>query len=243
MYPAPPIVEALVQFRLIAAESGAELLDAMPPAFVAAYPGDRLDKEKFEIEAAVSKNELKTSAKRAPHVTFLRSADNLRLVGLGDQLLSVSVLAPYPGWESLLEQTQEAVDALPEHVRRSGASRIGVRYIDRIHLPQAAGDQLSTYISIATPYPRPFPENLTGFMHRVQLQDPSGGTTAQLTIASLPSEDGRPTVLYDLDVFRVFESPIALMEGEWLSVVDSLHSRQREIFEASITDRLRRLFQ
>ncbi|MFI5300247.1 MAG: hypothetical protein ACHREM_19335, partial [Polyangiales bacterium] len=51
----------------------------------------------------------------------------------------------------------------------------------------------------------------------------------------------RSLPLYDLSVTKMFPDPVAL--GTVGGHVEALHKRQREIFEDSITDDTRRLFQ
>jgi uncharacterized protein (TIGR04255 family) len=88
------------------------------------------------------------------------------------------------------------------------------------------------------------PELLEGFHVALQTIDPKDGTIAILTVASAPPVDnGHPTLIYDLNLQRQGTPIGSLADTSWLPIVEDLHLRQREIFEASITDKARELFQ
>ena len=75
-----------------------------------------------------------------------------------------------------------------------------------------------------------------------QSYDPELDYSAVLTMASALPEGEKLVMLYDLNVLRVRQDP-----GIGLDVVmdqvDFLHDRQKLIFEASITNKTRELFQ
>jgi len=76
-----------------------------------------------------------------------------------------------------------------------------------------------------------------------QTRDPELSYAAVLTMASLPitPPDRRLIVLYDLYVLRSFERPE--LPSAAAGHIDFLHARQKKIFEDSITDATRSLFQ
>ncbi|MBI4814772.1 MAG: TIGR04255 family protein [Deltaproteobacteria bacterium] len=242
-YPRPPIVEAVIDFRFAPTNSRTALLEALRSALGARYRGTDEQQELIELSAAVRPDTIATSAKRAVHVTFLRSDDSLRLIGCGDGMLSIHVLEPYPGWESFIEQADEAIGVLPETVANQPLRSVAVRYIDRIKLSDH-GPSMEDILTIMPPRPEPMPKLLSGFHVTTHSRDPDG-TLATLTLASAPREPGSdPSVVFDLTLLRAGE-PLCgpFRSGAWRAIVDELHVRQREIFEASITDRARSLFQ
>jgi uncharacterized protein (TIGR04255 family) len=223
--------------------SGGQLADSLGGRLGALYPGDRGRQDRVEVAAAVEPESVSASASRRPHLTFLRSTDGLRLIGCGQGILSVHVLAPYPGWESFIEQAREAVNAMPESVRGTPVEMIAVRYIDRFALP-SAGVAFNDFLTVMPAKPVGMPELLKGFHVALQTMDPKDGTIAILTVASAPSaDDGHPAVIYDLNLQRQGTPICSMADNAWLSIVEDLHVRQRAIFEASITDKARELFQ
>ncbi|WP_428265088.1 TIGR04255 family protein [Haliangium sp.] len=242
-YAKPPIVEALVELRFVHDVSGDALMDTLSARLADSYSGERKQQELVTFSAAVDAHSVAASARRAPHITFLQSDDGLRLIGCRTQTISVHTLAPYPGWESFFAQVEEAVEALPGDLRAGGLSTISVRYIDRITLPVGDGSYLD-FLTIMPTRPEPLPSVLSGFHFVTQANDPDDGTQALLTLASgPPTPTGEPVLVYDLLLQRTGE-PLCSFDGrEWQSIVEELHERQRGIFEASITDRTRELFE
>jgi uncharacterized protein (TIGR04255 family) len=242
VYPKPPIVEAVVEMTFTGDRKGEQALQALGAALAGQYPGEHRQQEVVEMSAEVSPDSVATAARRTPHVTFLRSADGTRLIGCGARTMSVHQLAPYGGWETFLEQIDEAVAALPNEVRKEGLDALSVRYIDRIVLP--AGQQSFTdFITIMPPCPAPMPSGVAAFHVVTQTVDPADDTIALLTLASAPpTGEGNPVILYDLHFRRKGNPLCGLDDRTWVTIVEVLHERQRDVFEASITDKLRELF-
>jgi uncharacterized protein (TIGR04255 family) len=155
-------------------------------------------------------------------------------------LLTVHVLAPYPGWASFLPRVQGALTVYRELARPEAVTLIGVRYINQIMLPEGASTNLLEYFPCLPSRPDSMPGVLDGFHIVTQAHDAKDDFTAVLTMASVPSNDHQLAVLYDLNVVRTFEKPVSL--DELPRHADFLHARQRRIFEDSITENTRRLF-
>lgn len=241
IYPRAPIVEAVIDFRHDSDSSVDEVLRSLRTSLGTKYTGEPRKQNRFEISATVEGDAVKSTAETRPHMTFLRSADGLRLIGCAPRTLSIHVLAPYPGWERFLEQAQEAVHALPPHLLSANVTAVAVRYIDRIALPDG---NASRFISIMPKRPGSMPAQLTAFHVVTQAEDPADGTTAMLTIASAhPGPDGKTVMIYDLNVQRIGASLCRFDDSQWVPIVEALHKRQREIFEDSITDDMRKLFE
>lgn len=242
IYPKPPIVEAVVEFKFTKDGIGDQLANTLGAKLAAQYP-ERNQQMLVEFAAEVGSSSVATAARQSPHVTFLRSGDGLRLIGCGIRTMSVHNLAPYAGWESFFEQIEEAVAALPDDLRAAGVDAISVRYIDRITLP--GNDQpFSDFLTIMPPRPAPMPSAVSAFHVVTQTVDPQDGTVALLTLASgPPGSTGEPVVIYDLHFRREGQPLCGLADRTWAGIADMLHERQRDIFEASITDKMRALFQ
>ena len=243
IYPRPPIVEAVIDFRFTPGGSGAAMLDALAGALGEKYPGDQKKQQKVELKAELREDSVAAAARRAHHLTFLQSGDGLRLVGCGEGMLSFHVLAPYPGWESFIDQAAEAMAAVGPCLDGQAVQQAAVRYIDRISVPVDDGASFNDILTAMPTRPASMPGLLTGFHFVTQTVEPDDGTLAVLTLTSAPRDDlGRPVVVYDLTVQRAGSPLCSLAESEWRPLVEALHHRQREIFEDSITDRLRETF-
>jgi uncharacterized protein (TIGR04255 family) len=248
IYPKPPIVEALIEFRFEPRVHPAELATTLRAALGDTYDsGDTRTQDRIDAQVSVSpEGGVATAASRTPHAVFLQSATGHRLLGCSPGALSIHTLAPYPGWESFILQAREAVAALPALVADGPVLLISVRYIDRIELPREDASVFSDYIAVMPPRPGPMPSVLSACFYGTQARDAEDGTIAQLTIASAPGASG-VAIQYDLLLQRGGSPPggplCTFSYSSWGPIVDALHVRQREIFEASITDKTRGLFQ
>src|SRR3954464_15023180 len=97
-YPRPPIVEAVVELRVSGgiAWSGAEakLLDAFKPG----YPGHPRKVNAFQVQTKWQDESIETSSRRNFLKWLLSDAAGRQFVGVGPNVHSLHVLAPYPGW-------------------------------------------------------------------------------------------------------------------------------------------------
>lgn len=151
------------------------------------------------------------------------------------------MLAPYPGWENFLQLAREVVDALPDTTREGGFDAILVRYIDRIALPAQEPIELATWLTVLPRRPTSMPARARELQFITRSSD-ADGTEANLRIVTAGMDpEGRPLLLYDL-LMSCFAGDEAVGVEEWEAVVERLHTRQRSIFEDSITDALRALF-
>jgi uncharacterized protein (TIGR04255 family) len=128
-----------------------------------------------------------------------------------------------------------------------GVTRVAVRYINRIDIPDAAAgvrleDYLRTYPEISVDFPE---EGLmNNFFMQVQLWQQDLGCWLIVNEAPEASPaEGTLSVRLDLDLFReqVEEPWQADSETAVWEFLELLHDRKNEIFEASITNRTRRL--
>jgi len=242
IYPKPPIVEAVIEFHFQVTTDANELAHALGSALAHRYDADVRQHDLFEISASDAGGGVSTSARRVPHMFFLRSASGLRQLGCGRSALSVHTLAPYPGWESFLEQAYEAVGVLPELVRQAPINRIAIRYLDLLRLPPR--EELINFITVVPSPPDGMPSLLTNYHYFTQSQDQDDHTVVQLTVTNAPDAGASgPGLLYDLALVRSGD-PLSSFDSEhWVPHVESMHTRLRHIFESSITDKTRELFQ
>lgn len=241
IYPRPPIVEAIIELRYGGEVAAEVVVDSLRGALGDTYTGEPKKQERLQFEAQLSGDTFQSSTKKLPDLTFLRTSDGLRQIGVEPGGMTVHVLAPYPGWERFIEQATAAVHALPEVVRSGPITALGVRYIDRIALPDSNAQR---FLKVMPYRPNAMPAELAAFHVVTQTRDPEDGTFAMLTIASGPPEaNGKPSLIYDLNLRRAGDHVCSFENDAWIPIIEKLHKRQRAIFEDSITDDLRELFQ
>jgi uncharacterized protein (TIGR04255 family) len=235
-------VEAVIDFRFASEVRGESLLHALESTLGERYAGERKKSDLVEVSASLDPDSVTSSARRSPHLTFLQSIDHSRLLGCGKGVLSVHVLSPYPGWENFLDQARAAICALPDEIRSEPLASLAVRYINRFAFPVSEQLSLDDYLEVLPRRPGAMPAQLSGLHMITETRDPSDGTAVLLAIASAPSHQANPVVIYDLTVQRAGDPLCGLGDEEWIPIIEVLHKQHRDIFEGSITERMRELF-
>ncbi len=242
-YAHPPIVEAVVEFRFAGGlEVSDELLASLRAALSQDYPGETRISNQIQMQAQLGEAGLSAAAQSSVHKFLFPSADGLRLVGVGHRSLSLHVLKPYPGWPDFKSRVETALDVYRETVAPDAIVGLAVRYIDQVVLPADPDLILAEYFVGLPARPAAMPGGLASFHVVTQAVEPETATTAVLTLASgQRTLEGGATVLYDLNLIRDCSEPPVGFEG-WQEPLDELHTRQRDIFEQSITEKTRELF-
>jgi len=221
-YSKPPIVEVALEVRFDG-------------------PWREEDKERLQDRFGVTYT---GKPQRVPHfgnnpvaldTTLLPSDDGSRFVGIAARLLTIHALEPYPGWKEFKEQASDAINVYVRTLTPIGICGLGIRYLDRIVLP-AKTVLLRQYFTCIPRRPRDL-QALHGA--HVILKSEESGLKSFLTVACDKDDEG-PCVLYDISLERDFTPSVPI--NNWQAISDDLHTRQRDIFEDSITEKTRGLF-
>lgn len=160
---------------------------------------------------------------------------------------SFSIRAPYDRWESFRDEARSLWDLYSSVAMHGGVTRVAMRYINRIDIPNAtAGVRLEDYLRTHPEISVDFPEDglMRNFFMQVQIWQQDLGCWLIVNEAPEPSpEEGTLSIRLDLDLFREqYEDPWPVEDDTivW-EFLERLHDRKNEIFEASITNRTRRL--
>ncbi|HVQ74448.1 MAG TPA: TIGR04255 family protein [Candidatus Binatia bacterium] len=240
-YRTPPIEEALVEFRFVPAQEWDLTIPGklhQHPAIGPQYPGKPRTQKVVEAELQAGPGQPPNFAVREGLGRIqLVSEDGRRLISLGTDLLSVNILRPYSGWEEFRPRIEAALRAYAEVVAPKAVARVGVRYINRILLAGTELD-LAAYFRCGPTTPPGLPERMAGFVSRVEYAYDDGAKLL-LMHARLGASAGSAFLL-DLDV--IWEGLESLPMNRVMSIVDDLHEREGQAFEAAITDKTRAVF-
>lgn len=146
-YKRPPITEAVIEIRTEEPISQ-ELLDRLKDKFVADYPAPPQKAMALNVEIGEAAAKLQ---QRFEHYK-LTSADGNEIATLGPNVISTSKLAPYEGWEPFFAAAKRNWAIWKNFVGYKKIVRIGVRYINRIDVPNpeakpiAVSDYLKFFI-------------------------------------------------------------------------------------------------
>lgn len=149
-----------------------------------------------------------------------------------------SQLAPYDRWDTFRNEAQRLWSIYQSVTKPKCVSRLALRYINRLDLPLPFED-LKDYLRTVPEVSPDLPQNLSGYF--MQLQIPQEDLRAMLILNQAlippPSLDV-VSVLLDIDINREIELPDT--ETVW-DVLEQLHTRTDQVFEACITDCTREL--
>jgi uncharacterized protein (TIGR04255 family) len=152
----------------------------------------------------------------------------------------LSRLAPYESWEPFRDEARRLWNMYRESVKPGPVTRLAVRYINRIDIPEPSVD-LKRYFRTSPELSPQLPQNLARFFMQLRITQDDINAEAVINQTTIPPEqEGVVSVVFDVDLFRTDGVPQD-DEAIW-SYFETLHARKNEIFEACITDETRELF-
>lgn len=240
-YEQPPITEAVIEIRFS---------DPMPPAelakvsntFKSTYPNEQIVTD-ISVQLYFPHDQQDTTKARAIEKRGHRrsSPDLTELLLLWPENFVVSQLAPYPGWDTFFARFQRDWNLWKRAVSYKKISRIGVRYINRIDIPQEGPvtyeeEFLNVYVHM--------PEELqltTAWAVQAQSRLPDMGCKLTLNSSVVPSPLlGHMAFILDQDVTKDDNPP--QNDSEIYALLNQIRLKKNSIFESCITDKARRLF-
>lgn len=240
-YARPPIIEALVDIQV---EPGGQA-GVLELGHALHDEAERFPTRQELFESSVTIN-LLTGESNPPasrEVTGYRfvSADGQQAVRFGRTGFTFSRLPPYGEWEDWRGEARRLWDRYRRLAGPSAVTRIAVRYINRVDIPQPWGD-ISEYFNVRPELPSGLPPVVDAFLMQLQVAQPDmPGTTMILNQGRV--EAPRPdllSILLDVDVFRTVRLPAE--SAEFWEGLEQLHGRANTVFEACITNRTREIF-
>ena len=239
-YRRPPITEAVVELRLVAPIE-VEQVEKIKERLANRYPLLAGSVQNIEIVAGPGQN-------AAPKMEFsgyrLTSTDATDVAIVARQNITTSRLAPYNGWEDFIAGARSNWEVWRKVVGWREVSRLGVRYINRIDIPNP--DQIPIPTGDYLIFRPVFPEFEGG--EGVDIF----GINGQMAIANSPfrlilnagtalSPLVRTTsFLLDIDISQ--DGNIPRNDDSLWTLIDQVRMHKNRVFEASITDLARKLF-
>ena len=134
-YGRAPLVEALCEFRF-APDSP---WDLTVPGLVYERVRDPFSEKRqarvIEANLAASEKGLEQRLTSSERMQFVRP-DQTALVQVGEHLLVVNHLQPYPGWDAFLPLIRQGFQAYTEVTGARKIARIGLHFINRIEIQE-----------------------------------------------------------------------------------------------------------
>lgn len=181
-----------------------------------------------------------SSAVSTPQGFRLASPTNDRVIQIRRGGFSFSHLRPYTEWETVRGEMRSRWSTFAEVFPPVSITRLAIRTINRISIPQHT--DLARYVTL-TPQVVSLAHNpIVGFFMQLILAQPDISPTAKVIINTGIEGGASPdqmNVLLDVDLFR--EDPFDPNTSAVWDALEQMRVRKNEIFEASITDEVRKL--
>jgi len=171
----------------------------------------------------------------------LHSKDEKYVLQVRCDRFTLSRLAPYENWESLIQETKRLWSIYVARLAPMMVIRIGTRYINNLRLPLHSGDSFHLYINKLVDVPNGAPQSVDAFLQQFQLSDSATGAHVVLSLSLNGLEsDGRVPVILDIDAFKV--SNINNVDAAIWDDLASLKKLKNNCFFGALTDKAMELY-
>ncbi len=238
-YRKPPIIEAICEFRLTQ-DTPWDL--TVPGLFYEKVRREFPHREQRMVQDVELTREPQGLQQRIQTTerVLLFSPDRKMLIQLGPRLLVINALKPYPTWPKFKPRIESAWDALQGVVEVRGLERIGLRYINRVELPNTEV-KLDVYFEFYPFIGDRLPKQMASFIMGVEFPYAEDRDRCRVQLVPAAGTDTGHAVILDIDYFLA--RPRGVEVSEVLNWVEEAHLRVRNIFEGCITDHLRAMFE
>ena len=235
-YSRAPIAEAVIDIQAkLPATVTLDMLTQAQAEEQARYPTRR---NRMALEAQVLAGpQVGASATQTQLGYVFLSADERRAFQSRLNGFTFNWLAPYKRWEDFRDEARRLWAVYRAIVEPEAITRIGIRYVNSLHLPLPMRD-LKDFLRTLPEVSPDLPQSLSGYV--MQLQIPQEDLRAMLILNQAMLPPSRPdavSVLLDIDLFQ--ESAGLLSEDDLWAGFEELHAREDQIFEACITEQTR----
>lgn len=244
MYKHPPITEAVIgisfadQVSMVEAEKFQKKL--------AQYYPNHQELQNLSLKVALGvggggNQSANTDVQKDAGKRFM-SSDMTELAVIFPSTITLSQLAPYPGWEHFFERFKRDWIIFKRIFKHRQIQRIGVRYINRIDIPcENQLVNLEDYLTFTPNVTDKYgPLNAFAVQAAVFMQDIQCKLTINSAAVPSPILDSASFVV-DQDIAR--EVTVPQKDEDIYQLLNQIRTRKNEVFESCITDRTRALFQ
>lgn len=237
-YHKAPITEAVIDLRVeLSAETTVASLSTIQ---VDGYPTqEAMFLEQFQFAVG---NPESSSVSHHEAGFRCRSTDGHNVYQARLDGFTMSRLAPYDNWGSFSTEARRLWNVYRQGAKPTRVQRLAVRYLNRIDVPLPL-DDFGEYFRTVPQVSPDLSGGLSAYVMQLQMPLPELKSMAvinEILGAQQPRTDIVSVVL-DIDIFRTEDVPTD--EDEIWNFMNELRNVKNRIFEASITEKARELFQ
>ncbi len=241
-YPRAPIAEAVFDIRVDEIDDA--VLAHIGPYVDVGYP-NREEGVLSEVEIENSPLGMSTKSVRKLNGFRFTSEDGKQIVQMRSDGFTFSRLAPYETWQAFYAESRRLWLDYARLMGKVHLRRAALRYINQIHVP-AGQVRIDDYLRTRPEISPDMPDVTSGYFMSLDIPLPAFEANSQIVQTVLADKEGTGGFLVlDIDVF----SPLGQREytdctgmRELDVVFGKLRQAKNLVFEASITDKSRRLF-
>ena len=238
-YANPPVEEAVCEFKLTTDTPWDLTVPGLFYEEVRSVFPQREQRVIQELELAQGPQGLQQQLRTSDRV-LLFTEDRKTLVQLGPRLLVINALKPYPGWQNFRSCIEMVWRSLQSVLEVRGLDRIGLRYLNRIELPDR-NVELAEYFEFYPFIGKRLPQHTVSFIAGAEFSYAGERDRCRVQLAPIPDLTDKSVFMLDIDYFLA--RPRTVGVGDALGWVEEAHSQVVEIFEGCITEQLRATFQ
>lgn len=238
-----PITEAIIDLRVafreeISADSFTNIFEFIKDRFPIQQP-IFTGVGAFTIEPGLP---ISVNASQQHNGFLFRSVDGLRVFQATLSGFTFSRLAPYESWEEFSTNAKYLWELYEKLYKPAYVTRAAIRYINQINIPNQGIVNLQDYLKAVPEIPNSFSQKtLQSFF--MQLQIPQEDLNCMLVLNETLAPQTTPEIfplILDFDLFRQ-QNWQSDDEDIW-KFLEKLRHRKNEIFEASITEKAKEMF-
>ncbi|GIW94691.1 MAG: TIGR04255 family protein [Pirellulaceae bacterium] len=240
-YRKPPVIEALCEVYF--ADSAWD--GTVPGVFYERIKMDYPRKQQKRIQQAqiaVGPDQAMAGVRQLPSWMQFVSDEKHRMIQLAENLVVVNQLAPYTHFEDWEPEIYRAFELYREVAHPKSVVRLGMRYINRVVIP-AETFRMEEYFTIYPALPKVLGNTYRSFLVQVDSHREGQNHVILITFGTAPPpEQTQLAHAFVLDFYDILEDQ-CLDAERFRKEVERAHENIVAVFEASITDRLRCLFE
>jgi uncharacterized protein (TIGR04255 family) len=233
-----PLTEAVIDIHVTLPEDvTVDLLARVRSGDESTYP--EMQKQYLgQVQVAIG-DEWTTTGTGAQTAYFFRTSDERQIVQARLDGFAFIRRAPYENWTSFRDEARRWWDKYRSVANPQAVTRVAVRYINRLELPLPFSD-FNEYLRVVPFIPDDLPQALNGFFFQVQMpQEDSPAILILNQTLAPPASPETASIILDIDLFQQENIPDN-EDGLW-NLFEWLRHRKNEVFEKSITDRMKGL--
>lgn len=168
-----------------------------------------------------------------------KSQNGKVIIRVSPNFVSIHHLTPYSSWENFSLHIKQGFKTFQKVVEPISLERVGLRYIDKIEIPSPSFE-LEEYFLIYPKIPEKF--KLDNFFLRLEIPFNGGRDLLIIMMYKQPLREAEKTLII-LDWDYILIQPSQIPFEKILDWVEEAHKKIIDIFESSITDKCRQLFE